>query len=63
MLEALLQKYEDDGVTELDDPRILKVAPCAAMGTPIELLKSFGGRGGFERAVNELQSALDEEAA
>ena len=41
MLEALLQKYEDDGVTELDDPRILKVAPFAAMGTPIELLKSL----------------------
>ena len=63
VLEALLQKYEDDGVTELDDPRILKVAPFATMGTPIELLKSFGGRGGFERAVHELQSALYEEAA
>ena len=44
VLEALLQKYQDEGVTDLDDPRILKIAPFDAMGTPIELLKQFGGR-------------------
>jgi type I restriction enzyme R subunit len=63
VLEALLEKYQDEGVTNLDDPRILKVAPFDAMGTPVELLKPFGGRSGFEKAVHELQSALYEEAA
>ena len=58
MLEALLQKYQDEGVTSLDDPRILRVAPFDAMGTPMELLKRFGGRSGFEKAVYALQSAL-----
>ncbi|MGP1678444.1 MAG: EcoAI/FtnUII family type I restriction enzme subunit R [Burkholderiales bacterium] len=58
VLEALLQKYQDEGVTGLDDPRILKIAPFDAMGTPVELLKEFGGRNGFEKAVHELQSAL-----
>ena len=58
VLEALLQKYQDEGVTGLDDPRILKIAPFDAMGTPFELLKEFGGRNGFEKAVHELQSAL-----
>ncbi|MHB1605425.1 MAG: EcoAI/FtnUII family type I restriction enzme subunit R [Leptospirales bacterium] len=58
VLEALLQKYQDEGVTGLDDPRILKIAPFDALGTPFELLKSFGGRDGFEKAVHELQSAL-----
>lgn len=58
VLEALLQKYQDEGVTELDDPRILKVSPFDSMGTPIQLLKPFGGRAGFERAVHELQSEL-----
>jgi len=33
------------------------------MGTPIELLKTFGGKSGFEKAVHELQSALYQEAA
>ena len=58
MLEALLQKYQDEGVTGLDDPRILRVPPFDAMGTPIELLNTFGGRPGFEQAVHDLQSAL-----
>jgi type I restriction enzyme R subunit len=58
VLEALLQKYQDEGVTSLADPQILRVAPFAAMGTPIELLNQFGGRPGFERAVHELQTAI-----
>ena len=33
------------------------------MGTPVELLKEFGGRNGFEKAVHELQSALYDKAA
>ena len=63
VLEALLQKYQDEGVTSLDDPQILKISPFDAMGTPIELLKTFGGRPGFEKAVHELQSALYQGAA
>ena len=63
VLEALLQKYQDEGVTELDDPRILRITPFDTMGTPIELLNSFGGRVGFEQAVHDLQSALYSEVA
>ena len=63
VLDALLQKYQDEGVIGIDDPHILKVAPFDAMGTPIELLKQFGGRDGFEKAVHEIQSALYQEVA
>ncbi len=63
VLEALLQKYEDEGVIGLDDPRILQVTPFDAMGTPLQLIRQFGTRGDFERAVHELQSALYEGAA
>ena len=63
ILDALLLKYQDEGVTGLDDPRILRVAPFDAMGTPLELLKTFGGRHGFEKAVHELQTALYEKVA
>ena len=63
VLEVLLQKYQDEGVTGIDDPRILKIAPFNSMGTPIELLKPFGGRPGFEKAVHELQSALYDKVA
>jgi type I restriction enzyme R subunit len=50
-------------VTGLDDPRILRVAPFDATGTPVELLKTFGGRDRFEKAVHELQTALYRPAA
>ena len=55
--------YQDEGITGLDDPRILRLAPFDAMGTLVELLKTFGGRDGFEKAVHELQSALYRPAA
>jgi type I restriction enzyme R subunit len=63
VLEALLKKYEDDGVINLDDPKILQIKPFSSMGTPVQLIRQFGGRAEFERAVHELQSALYEGAA
>ncbi|MBA3530526.1 MAG: restriction endonuclease, partial [Ardenticatenales bacterium] len=63
VLEALLAKYQEEGmVSGMDDPRILSIAPFDAMGTPLQLLKQFGTRGDFERAVHELQDALYQEA-
>jgi type I restriction enzyme R subunit len=58
-----LQKYQDQGVINLDDPRLLQVQPFDSMGTPVELIKQFGTRSDFERAVHELQSAIYEVAA
>jgi type I restriction enzyme R subunit len=58
VLEALLVKYQDEGFTSLDDLRVLNIDPFAKMGTPLELLKPFGGREGFEEAIRDLQAAL-----
>jgi type I restriction enzyme R subunit len=58
VLEALLQKYQDQGVLDLGDPRILQVPPLDKMGTPVQLIKEFGTRADFLFAVQELQSAL-----
>lgn len=63
VLEALLTKYEDAGPANLDDPRILQVPPFDAMGTPLQLVRSFGTREKFERAVHELEAALYEKVA
>jgi type I restriction enzyme R subunit len=63
VLEALLQKYQDQGAMNLDDPRVLQIPPFDIMGTPLQLIKHFGARADFERAVHELQSALYQEAA
>jgi type I restriction enzyme, R subunit len=64
VLEALLDKYQDDGVvTGLADPRLLQIAPFASMGTVPQLIKHFGTRVDFERAVHALQTALYQESA
>ncbi len=60
VLEALVQKYEDEGIIDMRDARILKIPPFASMGTPLELLKEFGGLPNYEAAVREIQSALYE---
>lgn len=58
VLEALLRKYEDEGITGLNDPQILRVPPFDSMGTPVQLVKIFGGRDGFRKAVRQMQAAL-----
>ena len=63
VLEALLQKYQDQGVMNLDDPRVLQISPFDTMGTPLQLIKQFGTRVDFEQAVRHMQSALYSQAA
>ena len=63
VLEALLQKYQDQGVLNLDDPKVLQIPPFTTMGTPMQLIKEFGTRQDYEQAVHEMQSALYEKAS
>lgn len=58
VLEALLTKYQDEGVLNLEDPLILSIPPINTMGTPLQLIKEFGGREHFEQAVHEMQAEL-----
>jgi type I restriction enzyme, R subunit len=58
VLESLLAKYEDEGVLGIDDPKLLKVAPFSALGTPVQLINAFGGRASFEEAVRRIQHEL-----
>ena len=63
VLDALLEKYADEGVLNLDDLSVLKIAPFSSMGSVVELIRAFGGKPGFEQAVHDLQSAIYEESA
>ncbi len=64
VLEALLTKYQDEGIVAgLDNVRMLAIPPFNTMGTPSQLLKEFGSRDQFEHAVHELQFALYQEIA
>lgn len=63
VLEALLEKYADDGVINIDDPKILKINPFSNMGTEVELIRAFGKKPDYLHAVHELQAALYNESA
>ena len=64
VLEALLNKYQDEGVVGgLDNVKLLEIPPFNSMGTPYQLIKQFGTKAGFELAVHELQAALYQEVA
>jgi type I restriction enzyme R subunit len=63
VLDALLAKYADEGILNLDDTNVLLVTPFTSLGTRKQLLDAFGGREAFENAVHEMQSALYQEAA
>ena len=63
VLDALLAKYADEGVLNLDDANVLRIAPFSSLGTPIELVRAFGGKPGFEKAIYELQTELYRETA
>jgi len=63
VLDALLAKYADEGVLNLDDTNVLRIPPLNDLGTPVQLVSAFGGKAGFEQAVHELQSELYRETA
>ncbi len=58
VLEALLDKYADEGVTHIEEPRILTIAPFTDFGTPMEIIQAFGGPNQYRQALHELEEAL-----
>lgn len=60
VLEALLDKYADEGIEDIESLEILNVQPLSKLGTPVEIVKRFGDRAKYLQAIRELQSLLYE---
>jgi type I restriction enzyme R subunit len=59
VLEALLDKYADEGITTIESPKVLKLRPFDAMGTPVEIVNEmFDGKEQYEKALTELTNEL-----
>ena len=64
VLDALLDKYADQNVIPVEDTKVLKLNPFTEIGTPVEIVKTFGGKKQYQEAVQELQQLLyDDESA
>jgi len=58
VLDALLDKYADEGIENLETLEVLKVQPFDRFGSPYEIVKEFGGKEKYLAAVRELENAL-----
>jgi type I restriction enzyme R subunit len=59
VLEALLDKYADEGVLTIESPKVLKLTPFDKMGTPVEIINNvFGGKEKYESALQELEREI-----
>jgi type I restriction enzyme R subunit len=59
VLEALLDKYADAGVQEIESMNVLKVQPISQYGSPLEIVKNgFGGKTQYQSAITDLEHEL-----
>ena len=58
VLNALLDKYADEGIEHIEEPQILTINPFTGFGTPIEIVKMFGGLPEYQKAVHELEQQI-----
>ena len=63
VLDALLDKYADEGIENLESMEILQINPFNQFGSPVEIIKSFGGKKQYVEAVKELEKQIYEMAA
>ncbi|WP_158848092.1 EcoAI/FtnUII family type I restriction enzme subunit R [Algibacter sp. L1A34] len=58
VLNSLLDKYEQEGITSIEQGSILKVQPLNQMGSAVELVRAFGKKKDFEQAIKELENEI-----
>ncbi len=60
VLEILLDKYMNQGISEVEDIKVLSLADFADYGKPARIVKLFGGKEQYEQAIRELEHNLYE---
>ena len=57
-MNALIDKFADEGIMEIENRSILNFQPFDKFGTPVEIIKEFGGKDKYEEAIRELEKEL-----
>lgn len=63
VLDALLDKYADQGIEPIEDVKILQIPPFNQMGSIIEIIQSFGSVEAYTNALKELGDHLYDDAS
>lgn len=58
VVAALLDKYADEGLLDLENPEIITLDPLKKLGSPVEIIRAFGGKPAYDAAIHELTEQL-----
>lgn len=58
VIKALLEMYSNEGISQIEDTQVLKLDPFIKMGRPAAIVKLFGGKAGYLKAVKELEKEI-----
>ena len=58
VLDALLDKYANEGISQLENRKVLSLDPFRQMGSPASIAKLFGGNKKYLEAVKELEQEI-----
>ncbi len=58
VLEILLDKYMNQGITEVEDIKVLSLADFEKYGKPAKIVKLFGGKGQYEQAIRDMEDSI-----
>ncbi|SJZ35769.1 EcoAI/FtnUII family type I restriction enzme subunit R [Treponema porcinum] len=58
VLNAILDKYAETGIEAIEDMKVLTVPPITDIGTPKEIIDSFGGKPQYLAAIKELEAEI-----
>ncbi len=58
VIDTLLEKYQDEGIENLENPEVLKVSPINKLGRPLEIMKLFGGKEGYKKMIKDIETRL-----
>lgn len=58
VLDALLDKYADQGIENIEEVQVLTIQPFTEIGTPAEIVAAFGGKDEYLSAIHQLEEEL-----
>ena len=62
VISALLDKYSDEGELDLENPEIIRLDPLSKLGSPVEIIRAFGGKPAYDAAIHSLTDELYQSA-
>jgi type I restriction enzyme R subunit len=58
VIDALLDKYADEGILDLENPAVITLDPLNKLGSPVEIIRAFGGKAAYDSAIHSLTDKL-----